>query len=240
MAAIQDLYASVRFFRLLGQRKSDIGKGETFDQAFNRKAEQRAQCIGGVDNCGTLNLFDQVTGLPVEITVEDGVLSIDITPDDANPAVPVVPEVVDPPAAAALGFGDFYALMPGDNAATVALGGAVDFPNDGPNSGDGIVRSSADQFVLPDIGSYKIDFQVSVDEPGQLVIALGGVEQPTTIVGRATGTSQIVGSRIITTSVINTILTIQNPAANSAALTITPLAGGAGAVSASLVIVRLS
>lgn len=33
-----------------------------------------------------------------------------------------------------LDFADFYALMPPDNAATVAIGGDVDFPRDGPSS----------------------------------------------------------------------------------------------------------
>ena len=142
--------------------------------------------------------------------------------------------------AGALAFADFYALMPGDNTATVAVGSAVEFPQDGPASG-GIVRSgpSPSQFVLPDIGTYQVSWQVSIDEAGQLVLELDGVELQETVVGRATGTSQIVGSRIITTSVINSILSVRNPTGNSTALTITPSAGGTHPVSASLVIVRL-
>ena len=34
-----------------------------------------------------------------------------------------------------LGFADFYALMPPDNAATVAPGTDVSFPQDGPTGG---------------------------------------------------------------------------------------------------------
>jgi len=44
---------------------------------------------------------------------------------------------------------------------------------------------------------------------------------------------------LVTTSVTNSILTIRNPAGNSTALTITPLAGGTRQVSASLVITRI-
>ena len=40
-----------------------------------------------------------------------------------------------------LNFADFYALMPPDNSATVALGTDVSFPQDGPNSGSDIVRT---------------------------------------------------------------------------------------------------
>jgi hypothetical protein len=130
--------------------------------------------------------------------------------------------------------------MPGDNASTVAGGAAVQFPQNGPiKVGSTISRLTASTFNLGAIGTYYISFQVSVSEAGQLVIFLGGAEQAYTVVGRATGTSQIVGTAIITTSVINTVLSIHNPAGNSPALTITPFAGGADAVSAHLVILRL-
>ena len=138
-----------------------------------------------------------------------------------------------------IAFSDFFALMPPDNAATVAAGTDVEFPQDVATNTI-ITRTSASTFDLPNIGTYEVMFQVSVSEPGQLVIALGGVEQAFTVVGRATGTSQIVGFSFITTTVINTILSIRNPAANSTALTITPLAGGTQSVSAHLTIKQLA
>lgn len=60
-----------------------------------------------------------------------------------------------------------------------------------------------------------------------------------TVVGRATGTDQIIGMAIITTTSINSILTVRNPAGNAAALTITPNAGGTRPVSAHLVITQI-
>lgn len=143
-----------------------------------------------------------------------------------------------------LDFADFYALMPPDNAATVAAGGDVDFPNDGPSSGTGLIaRIGADTFNLAEIGFYQVLFQVSVAEAGQLVLTLnsgaGALELPYTVVGRATGTSQIVGMALLETTVINSILTVRNPASESTALTITPLAGGTEPVSAHLVITRI-
>lgn len=68
------------------------------------------------------------------------------------------------PAGSISDFADFYALMPPDNAATVALGTDVSFPQDGPNSGTGISRVSASSFNLSEIGTYYISFQVSVTE----------------------------------------------------------------------------
>jgi len=144
----------------------------------------------------------------------------------------------------ALDFADFYALMPNDNAATVAAGGSVDFPQDGPTRGTGLItRTGPDTFNLATIGYYQIFFQVSVSEAGQLLLTLdsgsGPVELPYTVVGRATGSSQIVGMAVLQTSVANAILAVNNPLSNSTALTITPLAGGSDPVSAHLIITRI-
>lgn len=145
-----------------------------------------------------------------------------------------------------LDFADFYALMPGDNAATVGAGEDVDFPQDGPSSGGtGITRIDVDSFNLAEIGVYQVLFQVSVTEAGQLVLTLdsgdgaGAVELDYTVVGRATGTSQIVGMALVETNAINSILTVRNPTTATTALTITPLAGGSKPVSAHLVITRI-
>ena len=139
-----------------------------------------------------------------------------------------------------LSFADFYALMPGDNAAPVAGGTAVQFPQNGPTDGSGtITRLSASTFNLSAIGTYEIQFQVSVTEAGQLGLSLNGVLLSYTIVGRATGTSLMTGTCLVTTSVINSVLSVTNPPGNATALTITPVAGGTYPASAHLVIKRL-
>ncbi len=135
-------------------------------------------------------------------------------------------------------FSDFFALMPPDNAATVAPGAPVLFPQDGPTNGV-ITRVGPGTFLLPNVGTYMVQFQVSVTEAGQLIIALDNVDVPSSVVGRATGTSQIVGISLITTTAPNTLLEIRNPAGESTALTITPLAGGTRPVSAHLVITQI-
>ncbi|MBQ2795800.1 MAG: collagen-like protein [Oscillospiraceae bacterium] len=142
------------------------------------------------------------------------------------------------PAGTVLGFADFYALMPGDNADAVAAGADVDFPQDGPNSGNGIARTSASSFTLADAGVYQVTYFASVDEAGQLVLTLNGVEIPYTVVGRATGTSQITGSAIITAPA-GSVITVRNPEGTATALTLTPNAGGIDPVSAHLTILRL-
>ena len=136
-------------------------------------------------------------------------------------------------------FADFYALMPPNNAATIAPGANVDFPQDGVIFGTGITRASSNTFNLTTIGTYQVFFQVPVDEAGQLEITLNDNVVPSTIVGRATGTSDIIGMSIIETTSINSILAIQNPDDNATALTITPNAGGTEAVSAHLTIIQL-
>ena len=70
-------------------------------------------------------------------------------------------------------------------------------------------------------------------------LKLNGDPLAYTVVERATGTSQIVGLAILTTTTINSVLTVRNPADNSTALTITPLAGGTQPVSVHLVITQI-
>ncbi|CAM3139557.1 collagen-like protein [Paenibacillus lupini] len=152
----------------------------------------------------------------------------------AGPAGPVGP------AGGVIGFADFFALMPPDNAATVAPNTDVSFPQDGPISGTAITRINASSFNLAAIGTYQVLFQVNANEAGQLLLTLNGADLAYTVVGRATGTSQIVGMALVQTTVINSVLTVRNPAGNSTALTITPLAGGTRSDSAHLVIMQIA
>ena len=138
-----------------------------------------------------------------------------------------------------MAYADFYALMPPDNSATVAAGAAVAFPNAGPTSGTDITTLSSTQFKLSATGTYMVTWQVSVNEAGQLDLEVNGIENLTTVVGRATGTSQLFGNRIINTTSDNSILRVVNPLGSPTVLTITTTAGGARSVSASLVITRI-
>jgi len=128
--------------------------------------------------------------------------------------------------------------MPPDNAAPVAPGFPVDFPQDGPGTA-GIGRVSASAFQLSEAGTYRVSFSVSVTEAGQLDLSLNGSELARTVAGRATGTSEISGESLVTAPA-GSVLSVVNPAGNSPALTITPLAGGTHPVAASLIVERLS
>jgi hypothetical protein len=134
-------------------------------------------------------------------------------------------------------FSEFYALMPPDNPGTIAPGTPVSFPQDGPTSGT-ITRAGPSIFTLASIGTYEVKFQVSVDEAGQFELSLDGLEIPSSVVGRATRTSQLVGDSLVTTTSANETLEVLNPV-NPTGLTITPFAGGTNPVSASLVIQQL-
>lgn len=135
-------------------------------------------------------------------------------------------------------FAEFYALMPGDNTATIAAGSPIEFPQNGPSNGI-ITRINASQFNIPAVGIYLVHWQVSIAEAGQLILQLNGTDIATSVVGRATGTSQIVGHTMITTTLPNSVLTVVNPSGNPVALTLNPGAGGTRAVSANLVITRM-
>jgi len=131
---------------------------------------------------------------------------------------------------------NFYSLMPPDNSATIAIGAAINFNQDGPNNNSNITRISSSTFNLELVGIYEIIFQVSINEAAQLVIVINGTELDYTVVGRATGTNQIIGDCLILTTTPNSILSINNPIGSSTALTITPFGGGNKAISANLII----
>ena len=154
--------------------------------------------------------------------------------------IPAGPTGPTGPAAIALSYADFYALMPGDNPATIAPGGAVSFPQDGPNDGTSITRASGTTFTLADTGTYEVYFDVPVTEAGQLQITVNGTPIDYTITGRATGTSNISGIFLITTTAANSIVSVINAVGNTTALTITPNAGGTEPVSAHLTIKQIA
>lgn len=140
------------------------------------------------------------------------------------------------PQGGALAFADFFALAPPDNAATVAPGNDVSFPQDGPSSsGSTIARTGPSAINLSAVGTYRVAYT----EAGQLILTLDGADLAYTVTGRATGTSTIGGTFLVATTATNSVLTVRNPAGNSTALTITPLAGGTRPVASHLVVERI-
>ncbi len=130
--------------------------------------------------------------------------------------------------------------MPPDNAATVAPGADVEFPNDGGSGGGAVGRVGPSSFRLEEPGSYLVMFSVSVNQPGQLVLTLDGNELLPTATGRATGTSAITGFAVVTSTAPGAVLTVRNPSGNPTALTVTPSAGGTLAASAHLTVLKLN
>jgi hypothetical protein len=127
-------------------------------------------------------------------------------------------------------------MMPPDNSSLVLPGGAISFPEAGANSGSDIAQSNASTFTLSTTGIYLLTFQTSVTEPAQLALAQNGTELAQTVVGRATGTTQVFGTSMVSATAGDTLQVI-NPGTNS--ITLTQFAGGANAVSAHLTILRL-
>jgi hypothetical protein len=69
---------------------------------------------------------------------------------------------------------------------------------------------------------------------------LNGTPLANTVTGRATGTNYIMARVFIETTLVNSVITVRNPAGNPSALTITPISGGTQAVTAHLSILRLT
>lgn len=136
------------------------------------------------------------------------------------------------------GYADFFALMPNDNTATIAVGTPVSFPQSIFDSGIVTSTATGTLFIMNVAGVYLVNFQVSVSEPGQLMLRVNGSEVPGSLVGRSTGTLQLVGTSLLTLAVGDHVEVI-NPSENSTALTITPVAGGTHSVSAHLVFTKI-
>lgn len=60
-----------------------------------------------------------------------------------------------------------------------------------------------------------------------------------TVVGRATGRSQIAGRTLLTRSTLNTTIIFNNPSGKPKAFTVSPISGGTQAASASIIIKSL-
>jgi hypothetical protein len=143
-----------------------------------------------------------------------------------------------PGAPGVLSFSDFYTLA---GAITpIAIDSPILFPFSGPTTGvitrQGGVSQSV--FILPTIGTYLVQFQGSFNDAGELALRINGLADNNTVVGRATGTDQIIGKSLVTTTSPNTTLEVINHS-SPAALTLTPIAGGTAQVSAHLTIIRI-
>jgi hypothetical protein len=149
------------------------------------------------------------------------------------PGIPGAPGILD--------FSDFYSLQGGafsDNSPPVAAGGAVVFANDGSSNGT-ITRTGPSSFNLPAIGTYLVLFQVDVTAAAQLQLRLNSGLILNSVVGRATGSSQITGISLVTTTTANSVLEVINPPGNSTTIAVPPNDGGTQPISAHLVILRI-
>jgi hypothetical protein len=145
------------------------------------------------------------------------------------------------PAGSVLAFGEYFDRVPNDVPSTVAVGASVPFLEEGATDGSGtIVRMNVSPTVidLNSPGTYQVTFQIPVTEAGQLELFLNGAPVPGTVFGQASGTSQITGMALVTTPLVDNTIQVEN--VSETALTVTPDAGGANPVTASLVIEQLS
>lgn len=133
---------------------------------------------------------------------------------------------------AVLDFADFYILDTDAAYTALVLGGlaqgsAMPFPDAGPTSSGGITATGPTTFQLAAIGTYLVQFEVTVANAGQLQLRLNGAYIANSVVGRATGQTQIVGISLVTTATVNSILEVVNPPGNPTALTF-PAVGSSG------------
>lgn len=133
-----------------------------------------------------------------------------------------------------------YALMPTDNSGAIVVGADIKFPRLSSTSVTDIVPITTSSFRLGPIGVYDVYYQVGITDVSgsQLIVTINNLEQPFTLSGTV-GTNMIIGRFLITTTAVNSVLTVRNPAGNARSITLANSLGGANAVSAQLIITRL-
>lgn len=211
---------------------------------------------GPIGPAGTVSIID-LAGLttgpagpigPIGLTGAAGTAGLPGTPGPIGLTGPVGTVGARGPAGPSFSIARFFGMSPSDYPSTVAIGTALGFPQNGVVVGTDVVRITASEFNLVSIGVYTIEWQTSVNEPGQLTLwgGLGTGTSPVSggrfadsTVGRATGTSQIIGKMLVKTTFPNTHIGVYNDSSASA-LTVTPLAGGTEPVSSWLLIQRVS
>ena len=144
---------------------------------------------------------------------------------------------------------------------SAALGSAINFPRAAVPAVGGIFINNPGpaqvdntEFVLPAIGTYRVSWHISVDEPAQFALWVGVLPAPNagdlftpiTVAngrpsqsGQATGTEIYNGDTTFQTLMAGSVIQVRN-CMSAAALTVTPLPGGTQAQAAVLTIMRLA
>ena len=105
-------------------------------------------------------------------------------------------------------FSDFYTIVSAGKPVNVTPGSGIVFDTNGPTNNI-IVRLTSNQFKLPNIGTYEIYFQININENPNLVVVVNGSEINYTKTNTQAG--EIIRTFLITTTIINSIISINNP-----------------------------
>ena len=149
-------------------------------------------------------------------------------------------------------------------APSFALTSALNFPRQvvTPSPGlqinnPGLLQTNNTEFLLSDVGVYRLHWHISVDQPAQWGLwvsvapfqAPGGLFTPYVValgqpacIGQATGTSQLSGDLLFLNSTSGNIYQIRNEAASGggAGLTVSQTPGGQNAQSAIILFTRIA
>ena len=109
-------------------------------------------------------------------------------------------------------FSNFYTIVTTGPPVHIVAGSSIIFDTDGPSNGI-ITRVNTTQFNLPNIGTYEIYFEVNINGTPDSVVVINGTEIAYTNTNTQSG--EIVRTFLIVTTTINSIISINNPAAST-------------------------
>jgi hypothetical protein len=131
-----------------------------------------------------------------------------------------------------------YAYIYNTSGEVVPLESGVTFDTNGVLT-SGIVHAAGDAGVmLVDAGAYLISFSVSVTEPNQMTLFVGGVPAPGGTYGSGAGTQQNSGHVIVIVAA-GAVVAVRNHSSAAAVGLVTPIGGTQPTVNASILIEKL-
>ncbi len=136
----------------------------------------------------------------------------------------------------------FYGLIPPNNENDILPGESIEFPLDYITNIN-IVRVNNKAFKLMLAGIYEIKYILSITQPAQLVVSMdsgsGFIQQLHTVVGRNSGSSQLIGDVFLKVDIPGSIICLASPVENNNPIRVTPTAGGTLAETCYLIVSKI-
>jgi hypothetical protein len=176
------------------------------------------------------------TGTAVGVTANNPTIGETLVATSSSSAVWAVPQ------GSSLGYGALYGQAPSDYSSTIAVNAPVPFPHVSSSFGGITLNSNTTDVILPVIGTYDVEFVVSVAAVSQLTLWLDPdtgtfARLANTTFGVATA-GTIIGRAVVVTTAVNSKIRVVNDT-SATAITVPSSLGGTNPSTQTFIIKRI-